>query len=114
MVIGSEPHAVILPATDSRLDDPIEAVDHLVCCRRPWDAGGTTLCGAEIGGDEYVSLMPDRICPLCVEQALRRLAAFGIAFPTDPPFCPWDGRSCPSEQEIDRRIDEHLQSGGDS
>ena len=49
MVIGSEPHAVILPATDSRLDDPIEAVDHLVCCRRPWDAGGTTLCGAEIG-----------------------------------------------------------------
>ena len=113
MVTGSDPGVVTLPATDLRLDDPTEAVDHFVFCRRPWNAGETTLCGKVIDEDEFLSLMPDRICPMCVEEALRRLAAFGRPFPTDPAFCPLDGNECPSEDEVDRRIEDHLRRSDD-
>ena len=85
------------------IDDPLEAVDHLWCCRRDWDRG---LCGADTTGDT-IALVFDRVCPLCVEEAERRTKALGVPFP-DPPHCPYDGRPCPPDEELERIIERHL------
>lgn len=97
---------VARPAIDP-MDDPTEAVDHLVCCRHTWT---TAMCGADVS-DDYVTLIVDRLCPLCVEAARSALAARGLAFPGSPPNCPADGTKCPVADELDALVERHVRDG---
>ncbi len=82
-----------------------EAVDHLVCCRRPWNRA---LCGADLE-EASVTIIVDRLCSMCMEVAMSGLAEHGYVLEDlERAICPLTGENCPSEDEIDEKIIDRL------